>query len=127
MLERLTEQRRVITDIMLDERVTKKNDKGLLPKEDVICDLSTVLRDLTDVTTFMSTEQNVFCSHIYSIVCGLLRNNLSLNDDDSVMVRRAKETLGEEIERRFQPAALSSAKSVPVVAALLIRGTAVFQ
>lgn len=86
MLERLTEQRRVITDIMLNRSVTKKNDAALLVKEsewDIVSDVSTVLGALTEVTTYMCAEKDVSCSDIYPIVCGLLSDTLQRKTTDN--------------------------------------------
>ncbi|XP_060605586.1 zinc finger BED domain-containing protein 4-like [Ruditapes philippinarum] len=81
MLERLCEQKRVITDIMLDDKFTKKSDSNLLLKDhewDNILDLKDVLKDFTAVTTYISTETNVSCSQIYPIVCGLMNTSVKV-------------------------------------------------
>ncbi|XP_053387152.1 E3 SUMO-protein ligase ZBED1-like [Mercenaria mercenaria] len=79
MLQRVSEQRRVLTDIMLDTSITSKNDSALLLKDhewDIISDLCDVLRILTDVTTYMCSDQYVSCSEIYPIVFGLINGCL---------------------------------------------------
>lgn len=76
MMERLVEQRRVISDIMLDQSVTKRSDVYMLLKEsewESLSDISNVLEKLTQITTYMSTESMVSASVIYPIVCGLLK------------------------------------------------------
>ena len=106
MLERLCEQRRVITDILLDDKFTKKGDTHLLLKDhewEVISDLVNVLKDFTKVTAYMSTETNVSCSQIYPIVCGLLNTSLRIENSDSQLVRKVKETIADELNRRYQP------------------------
>jgi len=62
MMERLYEQRRVIMDIMLDENVTKKADTGMLLKDeewDTICDLSVLLKNFADTTTYLCEERDM--------------------------------------------------------------------
>ncbi|KAH3733961.1 hypothetical protein DPMN_040400 [Dreissena polymorpha] len=64
MLSRLNEQRRVLSDIMLDSAVTKKADQHLALRDDewiAISELCVVLIDLTETTSYMSTEKNVSC------------------------------------------------------------------
>lgn len=78
MMERLVEQRRVISDIMLDQSVTKRSDAYMLLKEsewESLSDISNVLEKLTQITTYMSTESMVPASVIYQIVCGLLKKS----------------------------------------------------
>ena len=73
MLSRLVEQRRDLTDILLDEKFTQKMT-AFLPKNhewDLMSDLSTVLSDLLEVATYMCSEKNVSLSEVYPIVCGL--------------------------------------------------------
>lgn len=59
VLQRLYEQRRVISDIMLNPRVAMKNGMALLSQDtewEIIRDLSTVFSDLMEVTTYMCAE-----------------------------------------------------------------------
>ena len=51
----------------------------------------------------MSTETNVSCSQIYPIVCGLLNTSLRIENSDSQLVRKMKETIADELNRRYQP------------------------
>lgn len=76
MIERLVEQRRVITGVMLDNSVTKKADVYMLLKDnewDSLSELSDVLGKLTKVNTYMSSDSVVLTTVIYPIVCGLLK------------------------------------------------------
>lgn len=69
MLEHLVEHH-----LMLDISITKKTNTILLPKDDeweFIFDLYLVLKDLSDVTTYMTNELNVSVSQIYPIVSRL--------------------------------------------------------
>ena len=84
----------------------KKGDTHLLLKDhewEVISDLVNVLKDFTKVTAYMSTETNVSCSQIYPIVCGLLNTSLRIENSDSQLVRKVKETIADELNRRYQP------------------------
>ena len=122
MMERLYEQRRVLTDIMLDSKFTKKTESVLLPKDhewDVICDLSSVLKDLTQVTTYMCTEKDVSCSQIYPIVCGLIRNTLNVNVNDTPLIRKVKDTIASDLRRRYKPSEIETARTTPITASLL--------
>jgi hypothetical protein len=52
---------RVLTDILLDEKFTKKMT-AFLPKDhewDLMSDLSTVLGDLSEVATYMCSEKKI--------------------------------------------------------------------
>jgi hypothetical protein len=96
MMERLCEQRSVISDIMLDPSLTKKEDMYMLLKEnewETMAEISKVLQQLTKVTTYMSTESNVSTSVVYPIVCSLIRKHLSANADDIPVVIRIKHFL----------------------------------
>lgn len=63
----------------------------------------------------MCSEKYVSVSQIYPIICGLLRKSLVINEDDSSSVRRTKDSIREELNRRYKP----SAKSIPVLASFL--------
>ena len=122
MLERMCEQRRVVSDIMLDSKVTKKNDVHLLPSErewEAMADISSVLKDLTTVTTFMSGENDVSCSYVYPIVCGLMNTSLKIESEDSSVTRKVKGSVSQQLQVRFKPLSTDSAATVPAVAALL--------
>lgn len=63
----------------------------------------------------MCSEKYVSVSQIYPIICGLLRKSLVINEDDSSSVRRTKDSIREELNRRYKP----SAKSIPELASFL--------
>jgi hypothetical protein len=56
-------------------------------------DLSTVLSNLSEVTTYMCSEKNVSLSEVYPIVCGLLRKSLKVLDSEGTDKRGAERTL----------------------------------
>jgi hypothetical protein len=122
MLERLVEQRRVITDVMLDTSVTKKSDACLLLRDaewESISELSSVLCHLTKVTTYMSTESCVSASVTYPIVCGLLKNHLNVGETDSPSVIKVKETIASALKSRFYPDDIKAASSASVISSFL--------
>ncbi|KAH3829866.1 hypothetical protein DPMN_103096 [Dreissena polymorpha] len=62
MLSRLNEKRRVLSGLMLDSAVTKKAEQHLALRDDewiAVSELCVVLSDLTETTSYMSTEKNV--------------------------------------------------------------------
>lgn len=114
-MERLVEQRRVIMDILLDP---KKNDSTLLLKDhewEMLSDMSNVLKDFSAVTTYMCSDRYVSVSQIYPNICRLLRKSLVINEADRTAVRRTKDSIREELNRRYKP----SAKSIPELASFL--------
>ncbi|XP_061164341.1 E3 SUMO-protein ligase ZBED1-like [Saccostrea echinata] len=123
MMQRLTEQRRVLTDIMLDDKVTKKEFSLLLLKDhewELIDQLSNFLKDFAEVTTYMSTETHVSISQIYPIVCGLLRRIDDFSGDmESNNIHRVRETVKDELLRRYKPTSKDTAKSIAMVASFL--------
>jgi hypothetical protein len=107
---------------MLDSAVTKKADQHMALRDDewiAVSELCVVLSDLTETTSYMSTEKNVSCSEIYPIVRGLLANTLRIGDFDSDVVRKVKDLIAEELHWRFCPTETETGSSVPVLAALL--------
>jgi hypothetical protein len=122
MLQRLVEQRRVVTDILLNPRLTGKRDRGLLLTDaewEIAGDVASALQDLTEATNNMCSDTHVSSSEIYPVVCGLLVNSLSCSSDDSALISRVKETLRDELKRRFRPYESETAASIPVVTSLL--------
>ena len=78
-------------DVMINPRLTKKNDRALLltvAEWEIASDIVDALRDLTVATEFMCKEHYVRSSDIYPVVCGLLINSLGPADDDSDLMQR---------------------------------------
>ena len=122
MMERLSEQRRVISDILLDPTITKKSDSALNLTDsewDLLSDLCEVLSAFSDVTTYMCTESAVSVSEVLPIVCGLVNNHLCASEEDRPTVAKVKEVVREDLHRRYQPASNSTAGSVSALASLL--------
>ena len=88
MMESLVEQQRVLTDIMLDPKLTKKQDAALNLREsdwDIIKELCVILKPFADTTAYVSAESHVSVSEIYPIVCGLVTKSLvSCSTDSSI-------------------------------------------
>jgi hypothetical protein len=82
-------------------------------------EISKVLRQLTKVTTYMSTESNVSTSVVYPIVCGLIRKHLSANTDDIPVVIRIKTVIADDLHKRFKPAEVATAATVHVLSSCL--------
>ena len=62
MLQRLVEHRLVVTDVMINLRLTKKNDRALLLTDsewEIASNIADALRDLTVATEFMCKEHYV--------------------------------------------------------------------
>lgn len=118
MFERLTEQRVAIYAVMHDATVTKAEHKHLDLKEDqweLLSQMVTVLKPLQMATTVFSLEQNASCSIVYPVINGLLFNHLVGAEGDLPAVQRSKRTVAGELERRFAPSCLDTAKSLPVL------------
>lgn len=122
MLERLVEQRRALTDILLDMSVSKKSDAQLLLSDnewETASDLVSVLSHLTETTAYMCTESHVSISEVYPIVCGLINGPLKQEKDDSELISRVKELISRDLCRRYQPESHETACSVSVLGSLL--------
>ncbi|KAH3784589.1 hypothetical protein DPMN_162549 [Dreissena polymorpha] len=67
----------------------------------------------------MCSDKHVASSDIYPVVWGLLINSLSCSSDDSASMSRVKETIRDDLKRRFRPYASETVASIPVVTSLL--------
>ena len=122
MLERLAEQRVAVYAVMHDATVTKADHKHLDLKEDqweVVSQMVTVLKPLQMATTVFSLEQNASCSIVYPVINGLLFNHLVGAEGDLPCVKRFKRTVAGELERRFAPSCLDTAKGLPVLCSVV--------
>ncbi|CAC5384339.1 unnamed protein product [Mytilus coruscus] len=122
MLERLCEQRRVITDVMLDTTVTKKSDTQMLLKDhewDYLVEISEVLKQMSHVTTYMCLEKDVSASVMLPIVHGLLKKHLKNSEEDSALAHKMKASISEELITRFKPYNIETASTQHALASLL--------
>ena len=104
LLERLAEQRVVIYAVIHDTSFTKPEHRYLDLKDtqwELISQLVTVLKPLQLATTVFSSDSNVSCSIIYPVIDGLLTNHLTVSDDDVSAVKRFKQIIAGELEKRF--------------------------
>ncbi|CAG2240412.1 unnamed protein product [Mytilus edulis] len=122
MIERLCEQRRVITDVMLDTTVTKKCDTHMLLKDhewDYLVEISAVLKQMSHVTTYMCLEKDVSASVMLPIVNGLLKKHLKNSEEDSALAHKMKASISEELITRFKPYDIETASTQHALASLL--------
>ncbi|KAH3849549.1 hypothetical protein DPMN_091954 [Dreissena polymorpha] len=122
MMESLVEQQRVLTDIMLDPKLTKKQDAALNLREsdwDIIKELCVILKPLADTTAYMSTESQVTVLEIYPNVCGLVTKGLVSCSTDSSIAHRVKKAICDDLVHRFQPESEEAARSTAALGALL--------
>ena len=120
MFELLAEQQVAIYAVMHNVTVTKAEHRHLDLKDDqweLLSQMVTALKPLQMATTVFSFEQNISCSIIYPVINGLLCNHLINSEGDLSAVRRFKQTVAGELERRFAPTTLETARSLPVVCA----------
>ncbi|XP_063419479.1 zinc finger BED domain-containing protein 4-like [Mytilus trossulus] len=122
MIERLCEQRRVITDVMLDTTVTRKCDTHMLLKDhewDYLVEISAVLKQMSHVTTYMCLEKDVSASVMLPIVNGLLKKHLKNSEEDSALAHKMKASISEELITRFKPYDIETASTQHALASLL--------
>ena len=112
MYERLAEQRWAIYAVIHDEQVTSSKYRYLdlnSDQWDLLSQMAVVLKPLQIATTALCKEQNIDTP----VVNGLLKCHLKNDDKDLVALKRFKETVSDELQRRFSV----SPESVAVIAA----------
>ena len=106
MMTPLSEQERVISDILLDPTLTKKSDSVLNLTDlewDLLSDLCEVISVFSDVTTYMSTEKAVSVSEVLPIVFGLINDHLPASIEDRPTVSKVKEVIREDLQHPRAP------------------------
>ena len=105
MIDRLAEHRWPVTAVLCDEKYPKQADaRNMKLKDDqwsLIDELLPVLKALQVATTVMSSKIAP-SSSVYPILYGLATTHLTPSDDDAVVVSRFKETVKNDIIRRFR-------------------------
>ena len=104
MLERLAEQRVAIYAVIHDPSFTKPEHLYLDLKDtqwELLSRVVTVLKPLQITTTVLSSDTNVSCSVIYPVINGLLSHHLVVSNDDLSSVKRFKQIVTEELEKRL--------------------------
>ena len=122
MLSRLSESRRSITDVMLDDTVTKPSDLTLLLKDnewDLLNSLLPCLHPLEVATTALSGEKYVSVSMLYPIVMGLVNVHLRASTSDSSIVKKTKDVIRNQLVTRFKTESDRICNSVPILASAL--------
>lgn len=86
---------------------------------DSLVEISSVLKQMSHVTTYMCLEKDVSASVMLPIVCGLLKKHLQNLHEDSSLVRQMKASISEELISRFHPFSTKIATTQPAMASLL--------
>jgi hypothetical protein len=79
--------------------MTKKNAVGILLKDqewDTMSAVSCVLKQLSNVTTYMCLEEDVSSSVMYPIICGLLKKHLATVEGESPLIRKMTESIATQ-------------------------------
>jgi hypothetical protein len=122
MMSRLLEQRRVVSDIMLDPKLTKKADCELYLENadwNLLSELCSILAPFKSTTEYMCTEKNVSVSEIYPIVSGLVSKRLVESTDDSATAAEVKRLIRDDLISRYGPTGDVAPTSLPALGALL--------
>ena len=122
MMERLSEERVAIYAVLHDPAVTKDQQKHLDLKEDqweVLSQMVTALKPLQVATTVFSFEQNASCSIVYPVINGLLTKHLVVEESDLPAIKNFKQIVSSQLQNRFKPDSLDTAKSLPVLCATI--------
>ena len=79
----------------------------------------TVLGPLQIATTALCETEIVSCSLIYPVINGLLKNHLVPDESDLPTVKRFKEVVAQDIERRFNVSEAVKEQNVATFATIL--------
>ena len=79
----------------------------------------TVLEPLQIATTALCETEIVSCSLIYPVIHGLLKNHLVPGGSDLPTVKRFKEVVAQDIERRFNVSEAVKEQNVAIFATIL--------
>ena len=79
----------------------------------------TVLEPLQIATTALCETEIVTCSLIYPVINGLLKNHLVPGESDLPTVKRFKEIVAQDIERRFNVSEAVKEQNVAIFATIL--------
>ena len=122
MFQRLLEQRWVVYAVLHDERGSQSQYKHLHLKEEqwnLMDQMVTVLEPLQIATTALCETEIVSCSLIYPVINGLLKNHLVPGESDLPTVKRFKEVVAQDIERRFNVSEAVKEQNVAIFATIL--------
>ena len=122
MFQRLLEQRWVVYAVLHDERGSQSQYKHLLLKEEqwnLMEQMVAVLEPLQIATTALCETQIVSCSLIYPVINGLLKNHLVSGEGDLPTVRRFKEIVAQDIQKRFNVSEAVKEQNIAILATIL--------
>ena len=105
-----------------DETVSKSDHKRVDLKDEqwqLISQLIVVLKPLPVATTALCEEHNVSVSLVYPVVYGLLKKHFPPVSDDRPAVKLFKETVSQELKRRFDPDSEGIVEDPPVLASAI--------
>jgi hypothetical protein len=104
MISRLLEQRRVVSDIMLNPQLTKKADSELFFRNadcTLFSELCSILVPFKSTTEFMCTETNVSVSKIYPYISGLVSKKFVESTNDSATAAEVKRLISDDLVSRY--------------------------
>ena len=123
MFERLLEQCLAIFVGLHNTSITSLLDARFLELPDqvwkIMEDLSPVLKPLQVATTTISGTNFPTLSMVYPIVLGLLKNHLSVRDEDAPVLVKFKEAVTKDLSSRFPKNDLDLARHQPVLTCAL--------
>lgn len=70
---------------------------------DTMSEVSCILKQLSNVTTYMCLEKDVSSSVMYPIVCGLLKKHLTTVEGESPLIRKMTESIANELKTWYNP------------------------
>ena len=121
MMERLQDSRRHLTDVLLDDTVSKAADRKLLLQDhewDLLEELLPILSPLEMATKELSADKYVSISIMYPILFGLMEH-FEDNDDDSETLIQVKHVVRESLCNRFKLDNIDICKEMPILATAL--------
>lgn len=105
MFKRLLEQRWPICAVLSDRHATKLSDARTLELKDehwrIMEDLIAFLQPLKVATTQLSQDSHVSLSLVVPILLALVNNHLNVTENDSVLIKKFKSTVKDDIASRF--------------------------
>lgn len=105
MLERLLEQRWPVTAVLSDPNTTQRSDRDLdltAVQWRIAEDIVSVLKPMVTLTELLSQDDNVSLSATLPMLINMKRRHLLLREDDSAAATAMKNTLREEIDKRWE-------------------------
>ena len=108
--------------VLHDERGLQSQYKYLLLKEEqwnLMEQMVAVLEPLQIATTALCETEIVSCSLIYPVINGLLKNHLVPGEGDLPTVKRFKEIMAQDIQKRFNVSEAVKEQNIAILATIL--------